>query len=77
MIRLHKHAAILVTRDAEALAELLATESARPCIGPQLSPTAAWIDHRRVEVLREALIRAGYTPKVTREGGPEDGNDAD
>jgi hypothetical protein len=77
MIRLHKHAAILVTKDAEALAELLATESARRCIGPQLSPTAAWIDHRRVHVLREALVRAGYTPKLIRESDPEDGNDAD
>ena len=65
MIRLHRHAALLVTKEPEALAELLATESARPCIGPRLSPTAAWIDHRRVHVLREALVKAGYTPKVT------------
>jgi len=67
MIRLHKHAAILVTKEPEALAELLATESARTYIGPRLSSTVAWIDHRRVDTLREALVRAGYTPRVTQD----------
>ena len=67
MIRLHKHAAILVTTDREALGELLATETVRPCIGPQISPTVAWIDHRRLEKLREALVRAGYAPRITSE----------
>ncbi|MBM3472928.1 MAG: hypothetical protein FJX75_06660 [Armatimonadetes bacterium] len=68
MIRFHQHAALLITKDAEALTELTETDSARSCIGPRLSPTVAWIDHRRVDVLREALARAGYAPKMARNG---------
>jgi len=67
MIRLHKHAAVLAVKDAEVLDELLETERVSPCIGPRLSPTVAWVDHQRVNVLRESLTRAGYTPKVTRD----------
>lgn len=74
MVRLHRHAALLLTQDPEALNELLATETVRHCIGPRLSSTAAWLDHRRVEELRQALLRAGYVPRVTRY---EDGNDQD
>jgi len=68
MICVHQHAAILVSKEPEALAELLATETTRPCLGPRLSPTVVWVDHRRVDVLREALLQAGYAPKVTRDG---------
>ena len=71
MIRVHRHAALLITKDPEALAELTETESARPCIGPRLAPTVAWIDHRRVDALREALVKAGYTPKMTGDGNGE------
>ncbi|MBM3498257.1 MAG: hypothetical protein FJX74_06255 [Armatimonadetes bacterium] len=75
MIRIHSHAALLVSQEPEALAELLATESTRGCIGPKLSPVTAWVDHRRVDVLREALIKAGYAPKVASDGGSERPND--
>jgi len=68
MIRVHRHAALLVTKDPEALTELTETESARPWIGPKLSATVAWVDRRGVETLREALVKAGYTPKVTSDG---------
>jgi hypothetical protein len=67
MIRLHKHAAVLVVKEPEALEELLETEGLGPCLGPRLSDTAAWVDHRRAETLRELLVRAGYTPKATRD----------
>jgi len=67
MIRVHRHAAFLVSKEPDALAELLATESARPCLGPRLSPTVAWVDPRRVDTLREALVKAGYAPKVSRD----------
>ncbi len=65
MIKLHKNAAVLVTRDDDALAEAQATDAGRLCIGPRLSSTVAWIDHRRVETLREGLSRAGFTPRIT------------
>jgi hypothetical protein len=68
VIRFHRHAALLITKEPEALAELTETQSARSCIGPRLSPTVAWIDHRRVDALREALVRAGYTPRLEGDG---------
>jgi len=71
MIRIHRHAALLLCKDPDALAELLATESTRACLGPGISPTVAWVDHRRVDVLREAFVKAGYAPKVTSDGAPE------
>lgn len=55
----------MLTKNPESLAEAEATEVARIYIGPRLSATVAWIDHRRVEALREALTRAGFTPRVT------------
>lgn len=64
MIRLHKHAAVLVAKSEEALSDLAHAESVRPLIGPPLSTTAAWIDHQRVEELRSLLKRAGYTPRL-------------
>ncbi|MGQ9732708.1 MAG: hypothetical protein ACUVX8_15735 [Candidatus Zipacnadales bacterium] len=64
MIRLHKHAALLVTKDVEALSELLEMDTIRLCLGPKLSPTVTWIDHRQFDKLHEMLLRAGYTPKV-------------
>ena len=70
MVTLHQHAAVLVTTDQEALDELLATASLRTCLGPRLTPNVAWVDHRRVEALREALARAGYTLRVVRDAGP-------
>ena len=73
MIRLHKGAALLITKDAEALAEALATGSGRSCIGPRISPTVAWVDHRRLGTLRQALTQAGYTPRMTRDSDePQD-----
>ncbi len=68
MIRLHRHAALLVASDEEALAELNALQSVRPAIGPKLSPIACWVDHHRVPALREALRQAGYLPQVTVDG---------
>jgi hypothetical protein len=70
MIRLHKHAAILIAKSEEALSDLAHAENVRPFIGPRLSTTAAWIDHQRVEELRDLLNRAGYTPRLIVE---EDG----
>jgi uncharacterized protein YijF (DUF1287 family) len=70
MIRLHKHAALLIAKHEEALSDLLHAANVRPLIGPQLSRTTVWIDHRRVEELRGLLKRAGYTPRLTVE---EDG----
>jgi hypothetical protein len=67
MLRLHKHAAILTAKDEEALSELLHAEHARPLIGPLLSPRAVWVDHQRVEELRDLLKRAGYTPRLIAE----------
>ncbi len=73
MIRLHKHAAILIAKSEEALSDLLHAEHARSLIGPLLSPEAAWLDHQRIDELRALLKRAGYTPRliVEEDGTPE------
>jgi hypothetical protein len=73
MIRLHKHAVFLVVSDGEALAELIATQGVGSAIGPKLSPTVAWVDHRRVEALREALRQAGYLARSRTDETPDAG----
>ncbi len=64
MIRLHKHAAIVVAESEDALSDLMHAHSARSLIGPLLSPKAVWVDHQRTEELRDLLKRAGYTPRL-------------
>jgi len=73
MIRLHKHAAFLMVNDRGALAELIATQGVRSAIGPQLSATVAWLDHHRLEALREALRQAGYRPRSRTDETPDGG----
>jgi len=57
----------MIAKHEEALSELLHADAARLFVGPLLSPQAAWVDHQRVEELRDLLTRAGYTPRLMAE----------
>jgi hypothetical protein len=71
VIRVHRNAALLLSAQPEALGELFATETMRVCLGPRLSSTAAWVDHQRIGLLREALLQAGYAPRVAADAATE------
>jgi len=67
MLRLHRHVVLLEGEDEYVLMELLADERLRRYVAHPLSDRAALADHRRVDALLEAVVKAGHTPKVVDE----------
>ncbi len=62
---LHQHLTLLEADEPALLDECLAATRSQALVVRRLSPTAVVVDHEQAERLVQALLKKGYTPKVS------------
>jgi hypothetical protein len=65
---LHDKLPLLEVREPCVLAQILADPVAATCLATRLSDRVAVVVPRRMDVLRERLLKLGHLPRVTAAG---------